>query len=136
MNHTIPSIAIVDDDESVCRAMKRLVRSFHMQAETYTSGRQFLQAIEAVPSLRPDCVILDLHMPGMNGLELQTHLAGTGTPIIFMTGHDEPKARAEALAAGAVAFLRKPFEDDLLARTLRVALERAETGRRQTNGEE
>ena len=63
-----PRIAIVDDDESVCRAVRRLVRSLGMDGETFSSGQNFLDTIEAMPSFRPDCLILDVQMPGMNGL--------------------------------------------------------------------
>jgi len=119
-----PRIAIVDDDESVCRAVKRLLRSFSMDAETFNSGQNFLDLVEAMPSFRPDCVILDVQMPGMNGLEVQHRLAMSGKtiPVIFITAHDELGVREKALAAGAVAFLRKPFDDQLLIKTLREAV--------------
>jgi FixJ family two-component response regulator len=119
-----PLIAIVDDDASVCRAMKRLVRSLGMNAETFASGKEFMDCLEAMPSFRADCAILDVQMPGMNGLEVQERLARSSSPIpvIFITAHDEVGARERALAMGAVAFLRKPFDDELLIRTLRAAL--------------
>ena len=118
-----PLIAIVDDDESVCRAMKRLVRSLGMDAATFASGREFIDRVET-PSFQPDCVVLDVQMPGMNGLEVQERLASSGNPlpVIFITAHDEAGVRDRALAAGAVAFLRKPFDDELFIKTLRVAL--------------
>ena len=119
-----PLIAIVDDDESVCRAMRRLVRSWAMNAETFTSGQDFLDLLDAMPSFQPDCLILDVQMPGMNGLDVQESLAKSGNPVpvIFITAHDEVGVREKALAAGAVAFLRKPFNDELLIKTLREAL--------------
>jgi FixJ family two-component response regulator len=119
-----PLIAIVDDDESVCRAMKRLVRSIGMEGDAFTSGREFIDRIETTPSFQPDCVVLDVQMPGMNGLEVQERLANIGNPlpVIFITAHDEAGVRDRALAAGAVAFLRKPFNDELFIKTLRVAL--------------
>jgi FixJ family two-component response regulator len=119
-----PLIAIVDDDESVCRAMKRLVRSIGMEGDAFTSGREFIDRIETIPSFQPDCVVLDVQMPGMNGLEVQERLASIGNPlpVIFITAHDEAGVRDRALAAGAVAFLRKPFNDELFIKTLRVAL--------------
>ena len=125
-----PLIAIVDDDESVCRAIKRLVRSLGMTAETYVSGAEFVDLIEALPSFQPDCVVLDVQMPGMSGIEVQTCLrrARGKIPIIFITAHDDRIVRAQALAAGAVAFLRKPFNDSLLVRTLDAALGRSEIG--------
>jgi FixJ family two-component response regulator len=119
-----PLIAIVDDDESVCRALRRLLRSLSMDAEIFSSGQQFLDLVEAMPSFHPDCLVLDVQMPGMNGLELQDRLAMTGQtiPVIFITAHDEVGVRERALGAGALAFLRKPFDDELLVRTLRAAL--------------
>lgn len=121
-----PRIAVVDDDDSVCRALRRLLRSLAMDAESFGSGQQFLDLLEAMPSYRPDCLILDMQMPGMNGLEVQHRLASSGKaiPVIFITAHDEPGAREKALAAGAVAYLRKPFDDELLIKTLREAVKR------------
>ena len=117
-------MAIVDDDDSVCRAIRRLVRSLAMDAETFSSGRQFLDLLHAMPSFQPDCAILDVQMPGMNGFELQELLVKSGNkiPLIFITAHDEVGAREKALGAGALAFLRKPFDDELLVRTLNEAL--------------
>jgi FixJ family two-component response regulator len=117
-------IAIVDDDESVCHAIKRLVRSLGMGANTFTSGQEFIDFIEAMPSQRFDCVILDVQMPGLNGLDVQERLKKRGNrfPIIFITAHDEVNVRERALAAGAVAFLRKPFAAELLIMTLRATV--------------
>jgi FixJ family two-component response regulator len=116
----------VDDDESVCRAVRRLVRSVAMDAETFSSGQDFLDLLDAMPSFQPDCLILDVQMPGMNGLDVQERLAGSDNtvPVIFITAHDDVGVREKALAGGAVAFLRKPFNDELLIKTLREALKR------------
>lgn len=124
MSKSKPLIAIVDDDESVCRAMKRLVRSLGMEANAFTSGQEFIDLIETMPSFQPDCVVLDVQMPGMNGLEVQERLASSGNrlPVIFITAHDEAGVRDRALAAGAVAFLRKPFNDESFITTLHLAL--------------
>jgi FixJ family two-component response regulator len=118
-------IAIVDDDESVCRALKRLVRSLGMDADTFPSGRQFIDLLEAMPSLRVDCVVLDVQMPGLNGLQVQEQLARSAhrIPVVFITAHDDSALREQALAAGALAFLRKPFNDELLIKILKVALD-------------
>lgn len=126
MNKSKPLIAIVDDDESVCRAVRRLVRSVAMEAETFNSGQQLFELLEAMPSFTPDCLILDVQMPGMNGLDVQDRLAvsGKAIPVVFITAHDDVGVREKALAAGAVAFLRKPFNDELLIKTLREALKR------------
>jgi FixJ family two-component response regulator len=124
LNKSKPLIAIVDDDDSVCRAVRRLVRSVGMDAEIFGSGKEFLDLLEAMPSFKPDGLILDVQMPGMNGLDVQAQLATSGhlVPVIFITAHDEVGIREKALAAGAVAFLRKPFNDDLLIKTLQQAL--------------
>jgi FixJ family two-component response regulator len=97
-----------------------------MEADMFTSGQGFVDAMEAMPSLQADCVILDVQMPGLSGIEVQERLAKSGSrlPIIFITAHDDVGARQQALAAGAVAFLRKPFDDNLLIKTLREALKR------------
>lgn len=119
-----PLIAIVDDDASVCRAIKRFIRSLGMEADTFSSGHCFLERIDATPSFRPDCVILDVQMVGMNGLEVQERLRTSGLrlPIIFITAYDEAGVRDRALGAGAIEFLLKPVNDELFIRTLRVAL--------------
>ena len=125
-----PLIAIVDDDMSVCRAIKRLVRSLNMNAETFNSGAEFTKLLEAVPSFHADCAILDVQMPGMTGLEVQAGIvrAGKALPIIFITAHDEVGVRERALELGAVAFLRKPFNDELFIKVLNAAL------KTETNG--
>ena len=117
-------MAIVDDDLSVCRAIKRLVNSMGMNAETFCSGQEFLDFLEAVPSYGADCVVLDVQMPGLSGLEVQERLAASNRalPVIVITAHETAETRESALAAGAIAFLRKPFDDCLFARTLETAL--------------
>src|ERR1044071_7533689 len=97
-------IAIVDDDESVCRAVRRLVRSLMMDAETFSSGQEYFDLLDSMPSFQPDCLILDVQMPGLNGLDVQERLAksGNSVPVIFITAHDEVGVREKALAAGAV----------------------------------
>jgi FixJ family two-component response regulator len=134
LSQSKPFIAIVDDDESVCRAIKRLVRSLGMDADTFISGRQFIEFIEAIPSRPVDCVVLDVQMPGLNGLEVQERLARSGHPfpVIFITAHDEVGVREQALAAGALAFVRKPFNDELLIKVLSAALKCGD-GREQKN---
>jgi FixJ family two-component response regulator len=116
----------VDDDESVCRAIKRLVRSLGMEAEAFNSGRDFIELIDAMPSFQPDCLVLDVQMPGMNGLDVQEQLVSRSSrlPIVFITAHDEIGVRERALSAGALAFLRKPFNDELFIRTLTAAVKR------------
>ena len=122
-----PLIAIVDDDESVCRAVRRLVRSLAMNAQTFSSGQDFLDLLHAMPSFEPDCLILDVQMQGINGFDVQEKLTkgGKTIPVIFITAHDEVGVREKALAAGAVAFLRKPFNDDLLIKTMDQAMKQS-----------
>jgi FixJ family two-component response regulator len=106
-------VAVIDDDESVRKALRRLLRAANLDADTFASGRDFLDSLAAQ---LPDCIVLDLHMPGMNGLDVQQQLARDGlkVPIVVITGHDEPQARAQCLSAGAAAFLRKPLDDKAL----------------------
>jgi len=124
VTRTKPLIAIVDDDESVCRAMERLVRSLGMSAETYASSEDFVNQIESCPAFQPDCVILDVQMPGMNGIEVQARIRRTrkGIAVFFITAYDDRAARDQALAGGALAFLRKPCNDALIIRTIDTAL--------------
>ena len=126
MTETKPAIAIVDDDESVCRAMSRLLRSLGMDTNTFTSGHEFIEHLKTGGSFHPDCVVLDVQMPGMNGLEVQELLARSEEPlpVVFMTAHDEVSVRERALRAGAVAFLRKPFSDEVFLNALNEALKR------------
>jgi FixJ family two-component response regulator len=125
-----PLITIVDDDDSVCRALERLVRSFGMVAETYRSGADFIQQIESLSACDADCVVLDVQMPGLNGIEVQARLRRVrkDIPVVFITAHDDRVARERALAGGALAFLQKPCNDVLLMRTLDTALGRRKTG--------
>jgi FixJ family two-component response regulator len=103
-------VAIIDDDESVRRALRRLLRAANLDADAFASGRDFIDSLAAQV---PDCVVLDVHMPGMNGLDVQLQLVRNGfrIPVVVITGHDEPQARAQCLAAGAAAYLRKPLDD-------------------------
>src|SRR5215470_8517812 len=102
-------IAVIDDDEAVRKALKRLLRAANLDANTFASGQEFL---DSLPSGHPDCVVLDVHMPGMNGLDVQQRLTRSGlqTPIVIITGHDDPQIRARCLSAGAAAYLRKPLD--------------------------
>lgn len=117
-----PVIAIVDDDDSVRRAVARLLRTVGMDADSFASGDQFLEQLACAPSYRPDCVVMDVHMPGLSGLQVQQRLAGSGLPIIFITAYDDAATRAQALGAGAIACLHKPFNDELLVSTIHAAI--------------
>jgi FixJ family two-component response regulator len=113
-------IAVLDDEQTVCVAMRRLIRSAGLDAETYSSGEEFLQAVQ---SHRFDCVLLDLHMPYMNGHEVLSRLSRLPTriPAIVITGHDTPEARERALAAGAAAYLLKPVDESRLLNAIATA---------------
>jgi FixJ family two-component response regulator len=113
MHEQRPRIAVVDDEVSVRKSLRRLLRAFGFDVATFASGNVFFYSLEIQ---RPDCLILDLYMPGMNGLEVQGRLtqAGLRVPVIVITGHDEPRTRAQCLAAGATDYLCKPFNDDEL----------------------
>jgi FixJ family two-component response regulator len=114
-------IAVVDDDESIRRTTTLLIESFGLQAKAFESAEAFLKSGQLRET---SCLIADVSMPGMNGLQLQSHLAALGCkiPIIFITAHDNKESRQQAMQAGAVAFLGKPFNDELLFRTIRAAL--------------
>ena len=114
-------VAIVDDEKIVRRAIGRLVMSAGLKSEDYPSAEEFL---EVYPHRNPDCLILDLRLPGMSGLELQQRMAAdhNQTPIIFVSAHDDPEVRAQALRGGAVAFFAKPFQDDALLEAIRSAM--------------
>ena len=118
-----PLIAIVDDDESVRRALTRLLRSAGLDVESFPSGDEFL---ESIPTRRPDCVVLDLHMPGLSGFEVQVRLAKSSAPVpvVIITGHDSTETRARALAAQPLAYLRKPVNDQTLLDAIELALTR------------
>lgn len=111
-----PTVFIVDDDEAVRRSMLYLLNSVGLSAEAYASGNAFLAAFDIA---RPGCLVLDIRMPGLGGLELQSRLTAAGSllPIIFVTGHADVPMAVEAMQNGAFDFIQKPFRDqDLLER--------------------
>jgi FixJ family two-component response regulator len=116
-----PLIAVVDDEESVRRALERLIRSARLDAETFPTGDEFL---ETLPDHTPDCLVLDLHMPKVDGFQVQAWLARAKVqiPVIVITGHDTPEAQARALKGGAVAYFRKPVDGDALLDAISAAL--------------
>ena len=118
-----PKISIVEDDPSVVRALSRLCRSAGYEVAAFGSAEDFL----AEPDGGDDCLLLDVQLPGLSGLELQARLraAGRMTPVIVMTAFDREETRREALDGGARAFLQKPLDTDALLEVLRKTVEGA-----------
>jgi len=116
-----PFVAVVDDEESVRCALVRLLRASQLDSEGFASGEEFLNSLA---NRRPDCLVLDLQMSGLNGREVQRQLIGLRTPIplIMITAHDEPTVREQCLADGASAYLRKPLRGDVLIRSIHAAM--------------
>lgn len=115
-------VAVVDDEESVRTALQRLLRSAGLGVATFASGAEFLESLKS-DSSRPDCVVLDLHMPQINGFAVLARLATlqNSVPVVAITGHDTPETRQRALAGGAKAYLRKPVDDKALLGAIQVA---------------
>ena len=115
---------VVDDDVSVRESLELLVRCEGWQPETFASAQEFLDHPRV---LVPNCLVLDVSLPGLNGLDLQQLVARdrTDMPIIFITGHGDVPMTVQAMKAGAVEFLTKPFHDDVLLTAIRAALERS-----------
>ncbi|MDY6946074.1 MAG: response regulator FixJ [Pseudomonadota bacterium] len=128
-----PTIFVVDDDSAVRDALKLLLRSVGQSVETYGAGSEFL---ESYSEDRPGCLVLDIRMPGMSGLELQQKLNEKHSilPIIFITGHGDVPMAVEAMQAGAVDFIQKPFRDQDLIDRINQALEK-DTSNRAALGE-
>jgi len=127
----VPVISIIDDDESVRIATKRLVRSLGFVGHTFASADEFLQS----PHLEhTSCVIADVQMPGMNGVDLHQLMLskGNATPFIFMTAFPDERIRARALGAGAVCFLSKPCDGSTLIHYLETALKRHDDNTRRS----
>jgi len=116
----VPIIAIVDDDASIRRALLRVVETAGYQAETFASGREFL---DWLPRNRAACLVLDVHMNDMNGFEVQERLA---VPIIFITAHDDVPTLARIEKSGAAGHLRKPFDAPTVLSAIRRAVQAAQ----------
>jgi FixJ family two-component response regulator len=124
MSHPTPIVFIVDDDVSVRESLELFIQSEGWQAETFASAQEFLDHPHAV---LPSCLILDISLPGLNGLELQQRVAAerTDMPIIFITGHGDIPMTVRAMKAGAIEFLTKPFSNEVLLNAIRQALQRS-----------
>ena len=125
-----PMVFVVDDDTAVRDALSSLIRSVDLAVETFGSAAEFLRA--KLPE-SPSCLVLDVRLPGVSGLDFQGELARSGIhiPIIFVTGHGDIPMTVKAMKAGAVEFLTKPFRDQDMLDAIQVALERDRTRREQ-----
>jgi FixJ family two-component response regulator len=124
MSHATPIVFVVDDDVSVRESLELLIRCEGWQPETFASAQEFLTHPRA---LAPSCLVLDVSLPGLNGLDLQKRVAfeRTDMPIIFITGYGDVPTTVQAMKAGAIEFLTKPFSDDVLLSAVRQAIERS-----------
>ena len=118
MNHPQAFVAVVDDEPSICRALLRLLRAADFRAEAYASATTFL---ESLANEAPDCLVVDLHMPGLSGFDVLHHLMLTrvGVPAIVITAHDEPETWAQCESLGARRYLCKPFDASVLLAAIR-----------------
>jgi FixJ family two-component response regulator len=124
MSHRLPIVFVVDDDISVRESLELLIRYAGWQTETFASAEEFL----ARPRINvPSCLVLDVSLPDLNGLDLQKRVIDrTDMPIIFITGHGDIPTTVQAMKAGAVEFLTKPFGDDVLLEAIERAIERSQ----------
>jgi FixJ family two-component response regulator len=123
MHQTAPAIAVIDDDASVRRALQRLLQSAGFTVETFATASEFLDADYWAQTA---CLVLDIHLPGMSGFELQEYLAvsGVSIPIVFITALDDVSTRERVNRAGTVGYLRKPFDQDTLIEAISRAIGR------------
>ena len=123
MTEVKPTVFIIDDDASVCKSLSRLLRAAGHETETFTSAEQFLKREH---DQGVGCIILDVRMPGLSGMDLQDDLnkADCSMPIIFITGHGNIPMSVQAMKKGAVDFLTKPFDDEELLQAVESALEK------------
>lgn len=126
----MPYIAVVDDEEPVRKALGRLLRASGLEVECYASGREFL---DGAARRRPDCVVLDLHMPGMSGLQVlaELRLKRPPLPAVVITAHDAAEIREQCLAAGAAGYLRKPLDERVLLDAIAASLRGSRTTENQ-----
>jgi len=129
MSEAKPTVFVVDDDPSMRRSLESLLTSVGHQVRLFSSAPEFMQAVR---NDAPGCLILDVRLPGMSGLAFQQELASAGVslPIIFITGHGDVPMTVRAMKAGAVEFLTKPFDDQVLLDAIHSALERDRARRR------
>lgn len=118
-------IAVLDDEPEMRKALVRLLRTHGFKVDTYQLGKDLLAAVLSQP---PDCLLLDLHMPGVNGFDVMAALASSRSaiPIVILTGHDEPGTEARVRAFGVAAYLKKPVDEATLLSAIRIATTRTE----------
>jgi len=133
MDNSLPNIFVVDDDPSVRKGLGRLLRSMGYQVQTFGSAEEFLQ--NATDCHGPACLVLDVKMPGLDGLDLQKQLEQRDyvMPIVFITGHGDIPTSVKAMKKGAIDFLTKPFDEEDFVRAVREALDKDMTHRRAMN---
>lgn len=121
MENAAPVVFVVDDDEAICRSLALLIEDIGLRAETFTSAQHFLSAYDPE---QPGCLVLDVRMSGMSGLELQTRLneLGLRIPTVVMTGHGDVPMAVEAMKAGALDFVEKPFRDQVMLDSIQKAI--------------
>ncbi|MCM3900764.1 MAG: response regulator transcription factor [Pyrinomonadaceae bacterium] len=129
MSNVVPTVFVVDDDPAVLKGLSRLIRAARLDVATFSSPQEFLEQLD--PNA-PGCLVLDLSMPGLNGLELQEALTKKGTvfPIIFLTGHGDIPTSVQAMKRGALDFLTKPVNDVELLKAVHAAIEQDRNARK------
>jgi two-component system response regulator FixJ len=130
---TQPTVFVVDDEPAVRDSLRALLDTYGFAVETYASGTEFLDRVDRA---RPGCLIADVRMPGMSGIDLQRELTNRDIPlpVIVITGHGDIPMAVDALKTGALDFFEKPLDDEALVDSIRLALDRDQRGR--TRGEE
>ena len=126
-------VAVVDDEESVRRALVRLLRAANLDAEAFPSGEAFLNSLE---KFKHDCVVLDLQMPGLTGRDVQRRLINMqiNLPVILITAHDDVVTQQQSLSDGAANYLRKPLRGDVLVRSIHESIAQAQAASLATTG--
>jgi FixJ family two-component response regulator len=119
MDDTRPLIAVLDDELQYCRALARLLKTHGLDVVTFTRGEEFLAACE---SRLPDCLLLDLHMPDVNGFEVLERVAGRRLPVLVITGHDQPGNAERVRALGGLDYFFKPVNETELLNAIRAAI--------------
>jgi FixJ family two-component response regulator len=129
----VATVFVIDDDASVRDAIHGMLKSVGLRSETFASAQEFLRSKHPDG---PSCLVLDVRLPGVSGLDFQRRLAeaGTSIPIIFITGHGDIPMTVRAMKSGAIEFLTKPFRDQDLLDAIHVALDRDRTNRQQRSG--